>query len=102
MSFGILVFSERVLKNGVDVVFGTPGRIQDMVNKGTLVLDSLKYVILDEVDRMLDMGFADYVDAIIKHAYTGEILLAIKLSTVKLNILSYLQAYENGIAQELP
>ena len=60
-----------MLKNGVDIVFGTPGRIQDLVDKEVLKLDSLQYIILDEVDRMLDMGFADDVDCIIKHAYNG-------------------------------
>ena len=66
-------YKERVLRSGVDIVFGTPGRIKDLMNKGTLKLDNLKYIILDEVDRMLDMGFAPEVDAIISHAYKGKL-----------------------------
>ena len=65
-------FPERSLRNGVDVVFGTPGRMLDLAMKGKLILDSLKYIILDEVDRMLDMGFSEDVNQIIKHAYKGE------------------------------
>lgn len=48
---------------------GTPGRILDWVNKGQLDTSLLEHVVLDEVDQMLDMGFADDVDAIISHAY---------------------------------
>lgn len=52
---------ERPLREGVDVVVGTPGRIQDLVNKGKLDLGRVKHAVLDEVDQMLDMGFRDKV-----------------------------------------
>ncbi len=48
---------------------GTPGRILDFIQKGTLDFSKLKYVVLDEVDRMLDMGFQEIVDDILKSAY---------------------------------
>jgi hypothetical protein len=64
-----LFFPETAIRNGLDVVVGTPGRILDYVRKGTLDFSKLKYVILDEVDQMLDMGFADNVEEILKSAY---------------------------------
>lgn len=45
------------LKHGARIIIGTPGRIKDHLNQGTLKLDSCHMVVLDEVDRMLDMGF---------------------------------------------
>ena len=45
------------LKSGVDVVVATPGRLLDLMNQGYLNLRSIKYFVLDEADRMLDMGF---------------------------------------------
>ncbi|UPT77324.1 ATP-dependent RNA helicase DbpA [Sulfurovum sp. XGS-02] len=47
------------LAKGAHILIGTPGRIQDHLAKGTLVLESIKTVVLDEADRMLDMGFYD-------------------------------------------
>lgn len=47
------------LKNGVHIVVGTPGRVIDHLKRGTLDLVSVKIVVLDEADRMLDMGFID-------------------------------------------
>jgi ATP-dependent RNA helicase DeaD len=55
----------RVLKRGVDVVVATPGRALDHIRRGTLDLGSLQVVVLDEADEMLDMGFAEDLDAII-------------------------------------
>ncbi len=51
----------RPLKRGVHVVVGTPGRVMDHLKKGTLKLDSLKALVLDEADEMLRMGFIDDV-----------------------------------------
>ena len=55
----------RVLKRGVDVVVATPGRALDHIRRGTLKLGSLKVLILDEADEMLDMGFAEDLEAIL-------------------------------------
>jgi ATP-dependent RNA helicase DeaD len=54
------------LKKGVQIVIGTPGRIMDHMERGTLRLDSAKMVVLDEADRMLDMGFRDDIEHILK------------------------------------
>jgi ATP-dependent RNA helicase DDX21 len=53
------------LSRGVDIVVGTPGRVQDLLQQGVLKLDGVKHAILDEADRMLDMGFADDVGKIL-------------------------------------
>ena len=47
------------LQRGAHIVIGTPGRVMDHMDRGTLKLDNIKMVILDEADRMLDMGFID-------------------------------------------
>ncbi|MEM0449725.1 MAG: DEAD/DEAH box helicase [Methanomassiliicoccales archaeon] len=47
------------LRKGVDIVVGTPGRIIDHIKRGTLDLRNIKHLVLDEADRMLDMGFID-------------------------------------------
>jgi ATP-independent RNA helicase DbpA len=53
------------LAHGAHIIVGTPGRIQDHLRKNTLKLDGLKTLVLDEADRMLDMGFADVMKEII-------------------------------------
>ncbi len=55
----------RALAAGVQIVIGTPGRVMDHMERGTLKLDQLKLVILDETDRMLDMGFRDDIEKIL-------------------------------------
>jgi ATP-dependent RNA helicase DeaD len=56
----------RALRRGAEVVVGTPGRVIDHIQRKTLVLDSIEVLVLDEADEMLDMGFADDIDAILK------------------------------------
>ncbi|MDN5790296.1 MAG: DEAD/DEAH box helicase [Micrococcales bacterium] len=53
------------LRRGVHVVVGTPGRIMDHLDKGTLDLSQLRFLVLDEADEMLKMGFAEDVDTIL-------------------------------------
>ncbi|WP_264082041.1 ATP-dependent RNA helicase DbpA [Pseudomonas fakonensis] len=53
------------LEHGAHIIVGTPGRIQQHLDKGTLKLDGLNTLVLDEADRMLDMGFFDAIAAII-------------------------------------
>jgi ATP-dependent RNA helicase DeaD len=54
------------LRRGAQVVVGTPGRVIDHINKGSLDLSDLQYVVLDEADEMLRMGFAEEVDKILE------------------------------------
>jgi ATP-dependent RNA helicase DeaD len=55
----------RALDRGVDVVVATPGRALDHIGRGTLNFDAVETVVLDEADEMLDMGFADELEAIL-------------------------------------
>ena len=56
------------LKRGVQVIVGTPGRIIDLLNRKALRFDTLRYVVLDEADEMLSMGFIDDVREILRQA----------------------------------
>jgi ATP-dependent RNA helicase DeaD len=53
------------LKKGARIVVGTPGRVMDHMNRGTLIFDALTMVVLDEADRMLDMGFVNDMKTIL-------------------------------------
>ena len=65
----------RALAAGTQIIIGTPGRVLDHLNRGTLKLDALKILILDEVDRMLDMGFRDDIERVMQAAPPGRQLL---------------------------
>ena len=56
----------RALDRGADIVVATPGRALDHVRRKTLVLDLIRVLVLDEADEMLDMGFADDIEALLK------------------------------------
>lgn len=64
---GVPKYEQRkALKNvGVDMLVATPGRLQDLVEEASLDLSSVQYLVLDEADRMLDMGFIDVVKGLI-------------------------------------
>ncbi|MFT3867622.1 MAG: DEAD/DEAH box helicase [Nibricoccus sp.] len=55
----------RALASGAQIIIGTPGRVMDHMERGTLKLDQLRVAILDEADRMLDMGFRDDIERIL-------------------------------------
>jgi ATP-dependent RNA helicase DeaD len=57
---------ERALKRGAQIVVGTPGRVLDHIQRGTLSLASVRIVVLDEADRLLDMGFAPDVRRLLR------------------------------------
>ena len=57
---------QRAMNNGVDIVIATPGRLLDLMKQGYVKLDSIKTFILDEADRMLDMGFIPDIKRILK------------------------------------
>ena len=59
---------ERALTRGAQIVIGTPGRLLDHIDRGTLSLSSIRIVILDEADRLLDMGFAPDVRKLLRLA----------------------------------
>ena len=56
----------KALKAGVQIIIGTPGRVMDHLNRRTLKMDGVKIIILDEADEMLDMGFRDDIETVVK------------------------------------
>ncbi|MCZ2257821.1 DEAD/DEAH box helicase [Sporosarcina sp. G11-34] len=60
-------YQKADLKQKCHVVVGTPGRVMDHIERGTLVLDRITYLVLDEADEMLNMGFISQVEKIINH-----------------------------------
>ncbi len=67
--YGGAAMSEQLrrLSKGVDIVVGTPGRTLDHIRRGTLKLGNVKFLILDEADEMLNMGFIEDVEEIMSH-----------------------------------
>ncbi|PFG58377.1 ATP-dependent RNA helicase DeaD [Vibrio sp. ES.051] len=63
-----IVDQMRALKSGAQVIVGTPGRVQDLINRERLHLDEVHTFVLDEADEMLNMGFVEDVTAIMEHA----------------------------------
>jgi len=59
------------LKKGVDIVIGTPGRIEDLVNQGKLDLSDCRIAVLDEADHMCELGFVEPVQRILRHTADG-------------------------------
>ena len=57
----------RALRFGVQIVIGTPGRLLDHIRRGTIKLDMVKILVLDEADEMLDMGFVDDIESIMEN-----------------------------------
>ncbi len=58
----------RGLRDGAQIIIGTPGRVMDHLERGTLKLDAVTTVVLDEADRMLDMGFREDIEKILSQA----------------------------------
>lgn len=56
---------EKALNNGIDLLIATPGRLLDLINQGIVVLSNIEYLILDEADKMLDMGFVNDVKKVL-------------------------------------
>jgi ATP-dependent RNA helicase DeaD len=82
----------RALERGAHIVVATPGRALDHMRRKTLKLDALKVLILDEADEMLDMGFAEDLDAILKETPTTR-QTALFSATMPARILSIAQRH---------
>jgi len=88
----------RMLKSGVDIVVGTPGRVIDHIQRKSLKLDNISYFVLDEADEMLNMGFIDDVKEILKAAGPEKRMLFFSATMPKpiLGIArKYMQNYEH-------
>ena len=84
----------RALKRGTHVVVATPGRALDHISRRTLELSEIRAVVLDEADEMLDMGFADELDAIFDHLPEG-IQTALFSATLPPRIASIAESHLN-------
>ena len=84
----------RALRRGVDVVVATPGRALDHIRRGTLQLGGVTFLVLDEADEMLDMGFADELEAIVE-AVPKERQTALFSATMAPRIRSISKRYLN-------
>ncbi len=85
----------ETLKKGITIVTGTPGRVQDHIKQGNLVTHQIKFLVLDEADRMLDMGFIDQVVRIIKSLPKNRVTLLFS-ATMPTEIQKICQAYMNS------
>jgi ATP-dependent RNA helicase DeaD len=85
----------RALGRGVDVVVATPGRALDHIRRGTLKLDGVSTVVLDEADEMLDMGFADDLEAILGASPSPGRQMVLFSATLPPRIASIARKYVN-------
>jgi ATP-dependent RNA helicase DeaD len=83
------------LKKGVQVIIGTPGRTIDHMNRGTMKMDSVKIVVLDEADEMLNMGFIDDIETILSKV-NGERQTLLFCATMPKSILDLTKRYQNN------
>ena len=58
---------KKILSKGVNIVVATPGRLLDHISHGTISLNKINFVVLDEADRMLDMGFIEDIKDILSY-----------------------------------
>ena len=82
----------RALKQGANVVIGTPGRVMDHMRRGSLKLDKLNTLILDEADEMLNMGFREDIETIIG-SIEHDIQKLLFSATMKKNIMEIVDTY---------
>ena len=88
-------FQKVELKQKTHIVVGTPGRVMDHIERGHLKLDKIEYLVIDEADEMLNMGFIDQVEAIIKMLPTKRVTMLFSATLperVKDIALAYMQA----------
>jgi len=88
----------RALKRGVQVIVGTPGRVMDHMRKGTLKLDKLTHLVLDEADEMLRMGFIDDVEWVLSQTPEDR-QIALFSATMPRQIAKVANTYLNDPAQ---
>lgn len=87
----------RSLRGNVQIVVGTPGRVMDHMRRHTLKLDSLKTIVLDEADEMLNMGFREDIETILKEI-PGEHQTALFSATMPKPIMDITKCYQKSDA----
>ena len=84
------------LKSGAQFIIGTPGRIFDLIRRGDLVLEYMKYVILDEADQLLEDLFSEQIKAILNNKFPNTTNLALFSATMPVAILDIAENYLNN------
>jgi translation initiation factor 4A len=84
------------LKAGAQFIVGTPGRIYDLIRRGDLAVDNIRYVILDEADQMLEDLFAEQIKAILDNKFPTNTHLALFSATMPQNVLEVAENYLNN------
>lgn len=82
----------KKLSEGIDIVVGTPGRVIDLLDRKKLRLDKIKYFILDEADEMLNMGFIEDIENVLKHTNEDKKMLFFSATMAK-EILAIAKTY---------
>lgn len=85
----------KALKRGTQIVVGTPGRVMDHMRRKTLKLDAVKYVVLDEADNMMDMGFIDDIKFILSSVPDSERQTALFSATMPGEIVKLAKTFIN-------
>lgn len=85
----------HALRKGAQIIIGTPGRVLDHLDRNTISLKALKVLVLDEADEMLDMGFRDDIETIIKKTPTSRQTLLFS-ATMAGQIMSMARAYQKN------
>jgi translation initiation factor 4A len=84
------------LKAGAQFIVGTPGRIYDLIRRGDLSVEHIRYVILDEADQMLEDLFAEQIKAILDNKFPSDTHLALFSATMPQNVLEIAENYLNN------
>ncbi len=85
----------RSLKGGVQIIIGTPGRVMDHMRRRTIKLNHVKIMVLDEADEMLNMGFREDIETILKETSKEERQTALFSATMPKAIQSIAKTYQN-------
>ncbi|TJX13926.1 DEAD/DEAH box helicase [Tissierella creatinini] len=86
---------EKELKQKTHIVVGTPGRIIDHIERGTLDISNIKYLVIDEADEMLNMGFIEQIEAVI-NSLQGDRVTMLLSATMPLDIEDLCEKYMNS------
>ena len=82
-----------ILKAGAQFIVGTPGRIFDLIRRGDLAIEHMKYIILDEADQMLEDLFAEQIRTILDNKFPASTRLALFSATMPTNVLEVAEHY---------
>lgn len=81
------------LRNGVHVLSGTPGRIKDLIERGNVKTDTIKLVILDEADNLLDIKFRGQIMDILKGGFTEEVKICLFSATLTPDVIDFARRF---------